>query len=152
MADATSGRVPASGLLASSARYVARREAKKATRAALGALMLPIVAVVVWVSLELRLPRPGPSLSFPHFRTNILTGGCDYGAAGGRDPWYYRAGCTLSREEKIRQVKASRDLYYHSLCTTLCQDDIATCSHVKPVTGEDVLCSDLMPVPAGSGR
>ena len=51
----------------------------------------------------------------PHFRTNILTGKCGFGGSApcvARDPWYYRSGCDIPKEEKIEVLKKSRSYDY----------------------------------------
>ena len=47
----------------------------------------------------------------PYFRTNIITGQCNYGLPSDcslRDSWYYESGCNISEEEKLEVKKRSR--------------------------------------------
>jgi len=50
----------------------------------------------------------GIATATPHYRTNILTGQCDLGPFyDTADFWYYRFGCTTSKDEKIKLLKNS---------------------------------------------
>jgi len=54
-----------------------------------------------------------PTMTPPHFRTNILTGQCEYGGGAAnlvRDPWYYKPDCDYTKEEKIEFLKR-KELY-----------------------------------------
>ena len=92
-----------------------------------------------------------------HFRTNILTGQCDFGGYAScavSDPWYYKPGCDVPDGEKIEVFKktgwyeqAIRDckltcggsLFDKNLRDSYCTDRI---SH-----GEGISCNDLIPIP-----
>lgn len=86
----------------------------------LGALSL--LMIIVYFLLKLFVINSSicaSALQRAHFRTNIITGKCDFGGeyhclAG--DPWYYKPDCDISNEEKeiIKskfQSNYSQDMY-----------------------------------------
>ena len=90
-----------------------------------------------------------------HFRTNILTGQCNFGGYSScvaSDPWHYKPGCDIPDEEKIEIFKktgwyeqAIRDckltcggsLFDKNLRDSYCTDRISR--------GEGISCNDLIP-------
>ena len=60
----------------------------------------------LWLSLSWM--ASGIATATPHFRTNILTRQCNLGPFyDTADQWYYRDGCNISKEEKIKILKDS---------------------------------------------
>lgn len=59
-------------------------------------------------------PQPVPSTTKPaHFRTNILTGDCEYGGYSTHStpsPWYYSMGCDVDDSQR-RDVFVESDIY-----------------------------------------
>jgi len=60
-----------------------------------------------------------------HFRTNILTGQCDFGGYNpcvSNDPWYYKQECDLSQEKLIDVLKESNRYEFQvNDCNRYCQ-------------------------------
>lgn len=88
--------------------------------------LLPVI--LVWMFLQFLGTFFGvklPAITEDHFRTNRLTGECDYGGMAGYvedDPWYYRPDCEL--EQKI-EIAKERGFYKSRLesCEKYCRSD-----------------------------
>lgn len=91
-----------------------------------------------------------PLVTPAHFRTNILTGQCDFGGYSGHvtsDPWYYKPGCDIPIKEKIEIFKKTR--WYDQAtedCNMLCQRSIRLtyCLHGISSYVRDIPCKDLI--------
>jgi len=74
-------------------------------------LLLTIFAIDVFSKLN---SLCSAAVSPAHYRTNIITGQCDFGGWSGCSssfyPWYYRRGCDISPEEKVEVLKKG-DMY-----------------------------------------
>ena len=75
-----------------------------------GSSILFFLLFSTWYLLTLHDSLCSTTVTPYHFRTNIITGQCDFG--GGNpclvsDPWYYISGCDISDYEKIEVLKAS---------------------------------------------
>ena len=72
---------------------------KSGKRKRAGPFLVPItllILVTLWSIAALSI-LTCPCYQPPHFRTNTLTGQCDYGQADcctGEDPWYFKEGCS----------------------------------------------------------
>jgi hypothetical protein len=88
-----------------------------------------------------------PAIKSAHFRTNILTGNCNYGGYGNMsrpDPWYQKQGCDISAAEKgklLRESDLAPKLY--SACQNKCKGDLVACNEAVYFPGRDFVCSDL---------
>lgn len=89
--------------------YFRRKEIGKGMRLlifgfVLGVLGMGIMAMFVSIG--------SPAITPNHFRTNILTGKCDFGKYNSnriQDPWYYKQGCDLPKEKLIPLIDAIKD-------------------------------------------
>lgn len=61
----------------------------------------------------------------PHFRTNIFTEKCDINFYDTADYWYYRYGCTLPKDEKVKILKTSD---FFTRITGMCKNSPADTS------------------------
>ncbi|HLD33383.1 MAG TPA: hypothetical protein VJB66_01565 [Candidatus Nanoarchaeia archaeon] len=85
-----------------------------------------------------------------HFRTNIMTGHCDYGGYATcliGDPWYYTSDCDISNQEKFTIFKKTE--WYDQLigeCNALCQQGNSGwyCRSRISDVGSDISCEDLI--------
>lgn len=132
-------------LLVVAVRQAARGEFRKAMRLVLAAVSLSVLgalAAVVLMPYELVAGIPPP-----RFRTNILTGRCQYGGEGEHlDPWYYRRACTVPREEKLRLVlQSGSGRRLRAFCQRGCPELPAGCTHFALLAeGERFTCTDFV--------
>ena len=80
---------------------------KNIKKLVLFAIVILFSLVLVWF-LSAGKSFLGIATATPHYRTNILTGRCDLGPLyDTADFWYYRFGCTASKDEKIILLRSS---------------------------------------------
>ena len=78
-------------------------------------LFLFIAAGIAFLAVSLE--GVGTHLGIPHLRTNVFTGECSLKTRGldGSDPWYYRKGCDMPKDEKIDLISRNLDSEYTSI-------------------------------------
>jgi hypothetical protein len=91
-----------------------------------------------------------PAVTPAHFRTNIITGKCDFGGYSPNlalDPWYYQTGCNITMQEKI-DILVTHKIYYPMLedCKVLCAHGCSEggCSDNNRRVKIGITCVDLM--------
>ncbi|MFH1211745.1 MAG: hypothetical protein V1659_02330 [Candidatus Woesearchaeota archaeon] len=92
---------------------LAGKERKIGDTIAYSVLALLFILAFLGIFFLLAAGGVSPSETFAHFRTNIFTGKCDFGGYSSHrksEPWYYKQGCNLTKEEKIGLIKISPDL------------------------------------------
>ena len=90
------------------------------------------------------------SITHAHFRTNVLTGECDFGGFSpcvSSDPWYYKSGCEISIEEKrkiARKAGLSNEVF--EKCDMICKLDLPEnfCTEKVYDDRSTVLCKDII--------
>ncbi|MCD4740408.1 hypothetical protein K8R43_04435 [archaeon] len=139
--------------------HVKAKNTKKAVIFGVPALILIIVVSVVLFVLS-TASFVSPAVTPDHFRTNILTGQCDFGGGNPNkvsDPWYYSDGCDLSKEELIEVMKSSGNYDYEvAQCQNFCQYVPSDSPHKSTYcyelykrkgTQEKISCEDLVECP-----
>ena len=115
--------------------------------------VLSVIAIVIFSFGYLMFTTGGMCLTAitpAHFRTNILTGQCDFGGYSGcvtSDPWYYKSGCDISSEEKIEILKNTR--WYNQAieeCNMMCERGTSEmyCRDGVSYFGKGISCKDLI--------
>lgn len=111
---------------------------KKKNKKAILFGVLSVVAIVLFYFGYLMFLHGGgklPAGTPNHFRTNILTGQCDYGGGAphvSSDPWYYKEGCDLPKDKLIDILKNSNQYEFQlNECNRLCEDNF-----------EEIFCSE----------
>lgn len=88
-------------------KLVENISAKNIKKSVLFIIVILFSLALVWF-LSAGKSLVGIATATPHYRTNILTGQCDLGPFyDTADFWYYRFGCTASKDEKIKLLKNS---------------------------------------------
>ena len=84
-----------------------------------------------------------------HFRTNILTGQCDFGGGSScvvSDPWYFKKDCSIPTEQKVEIFK-STNLLDESIkeCNDLCGKKATNfyCANSISYFVDGISCKDL---------
>lgn len=132
------------------------KDTKKAVYFAVPAVIL--VLVFVFFSFFLvGIPRAVlPAIVPAHFRTNILTGQCEFGGHSNyikKSPWYYSEGCDLSKPELVDIIKNSDSSFVHGSvvddCNDFCEGNATQefCSLISQQTHSDIECYDLVDCP-----
>ena len=107
---------------------------KRNTKQAIEYILLTTFILIVIISgiiLSTRIIAGGNMFPTPaHFRTNIITGKCDYGGYSiysVSDPWYYKKDCDLSEEEKNEIKKKAPN--YEEIVENCFKEDRAKYGH-----------------------
>ena len=102
---------------------------EKNTKKAILFGVLSVIAIVIFSFGYLMFTYGGMCLTAitpAHFRTNILTGQCNYGGGAScvsSDPWYYKPGC----DSDAKKTKAIENTIYYDTrlqeCKKFCDDN-----------------------------
>ena len=96
-----------------------------------------------------------PSFTMDHFRTNIITGKCDYGGFSGQlddDPWYFKPDCKLDKKIKTAKEEGFYEMRLEECkqyCNNIqknyfCNTYIITVDNASGNGPENLLCSEIV--------
>ncbi len=118
--------------------------------------ILTLFVILIWYATQGNWYACTEMVVMPEFRTNILTGACEFQifnamrSCYGTAPWYYTPDCEISREEKViiiknafsSKYKTSHDILI-SECGRICRDFPA--DFCKRKIFNELYCRDIMP-------
>ncbi|MBI2444973.1 hypothetical protein HYV43_01140 [Candidatus Micrarchaeota archaeon] len=133
-------------LAAHAVKAFAERNIKMGFVFSLGTLS---VGFAIFVLMGWFMPLCLTAITPAHFRTNTLTGACEYANYAGcvaSDPWYYKKHCALTKDEKIELVRQSDAFEEIERICEKCQADSDSRCNKLSIYGlerEGITCQDI---------